>query len=305
MASRTLLVDPTAEQKKAYMIANEALTLLMSSLKVGQPIKSAYTATKNFVMQKNADLNVPVNFGFGIGFNYKERQLQITATNETVVEPGMTFHVRLSISGISKEQARSTVAIGDTVIVMGDGQANQVLTSGIQKSYAEISYSLEESDAEEAAKAEKKEPKGSKVPHTDSTRKSAPKKGSSLEDGGDGSFDDEDDASVEEGSQEILKAGQTMEFRQSRLRSKAAEQQDKVNEVEDRKNNQMRLHKLKQRDLKIRFDKGEIQSTKAKKKVKKMDTIQAYKTSKDYPKDLQPGKIFVDVRRHAVLIPNS
>jgi len=67
----------------------------------------------------------------------------------------------------------------------------------------------------------------------------------------------------------------------------------------------MRLHKLKQRDLKIRFDKGEIQSTKAKKKVKKMDTIQAYKTSKDYPKDLQPGKIYVDVKRHAVLIPNS
>lgn len=187
-------------------------------------------------MQKNADLNVPVNFGFGIGFNYKERQLQITATNETVVEPGMTFHVRLSISGISKEQARSTVAIGDTVIIMGDGQANQVLTSGIQKSYAEISYSLEESDAEQAAKDEKKEQKGSKVPHTDSTRKSAPKKGSSSEDGGDGSFDD-DDASVEEGSQEILKAGQSMEFRPSRLRSKAADQQDKVNEVEDRKNN--------------------------------------------------------------------
>ena len=30
----------------------------------------------------------------------------------------------------------------------------------------------------------------------------------------------------------------------------------------------MRLHKLKQRDLKIRFDKKEIQCEKAKKKVK-------------------------------------
>ena len=38
--------------------------------------------------------------------------------------------------------------------------------------------------------------------------------------------------------------------------------------MEDRKGNQMRLHKLKQRDLKIRFDKGEIQTAKAKKKVK-------------------------------------
>ena len=64
-----------------------------------------------------------------------------------------------------------------------------------------------------------------------------------------------------------------MEFRASRLRSKAAEQQDKQNEIEDRKSNQMKLHKLKQRDLKLRFDRGEIQCTKAKKKVKMMDTI--------------------------------
>ncbi len=35
MASRTLLVDPTPEQKKAYMLANEALDMLVSSLKIG------------------------------------------------------------------------------------------------------------------------------------------------------------------------------------------------------------------------------------------------------------------------------
>ena len=67
----------------------------------------------------------------------------------------------------------------------------------------------------------------------------------------------------------------------------------------------MRLHKLKQRDLRLRYDRGEIKCTKAKKKVKKMNTIQAYKSIKDYPKELQPGKIFVDTKRHAVLIPNS
>lgn len=67
----------------------------------------------------------------------------------------------------------------------------------------------------------------------------------------------------------------------------------------------MRLHKLKTRDLKLRFDRGEIQSTKTKKKVKKMDTIQAYRSVKEYPKELQPGKIFVDVKRQTVLIPNT
>ena len=96
-----------------------------------------------------------------------------------------------------------------------------------------------------------------------------------------------------------------MEFRASRLRSKADEQQQRQNELEDRKSNQMRLIKLKNRDLRIRFDRGEISSTKQKKKVKKMDTLQAYRSQKDFPKELMPGRIFVDMKRHAVLIPNS
>ena len=58
----------------------------------------------------------------------------------------MCFHVRVAITGVHKEPARSVVAIGDTIIVHLDG--NQVLTKGIQKKYAEISYSLEESEPE-------------------------------------------------------------------------------------------------------------------------------------------------------------
>ena len=72
---------------------------------------------------------MPANFGFGIGFNFKERKLTISAQNETIVEPGMTFHVRVSLSGISKDPARSMVAIGDTIHVTNE--ANQVLTKKI------------------------------------------------------------------------------------------------------------------------------------------------------------------------------
>jgi len=67
----------------------------------------------------------------------------------------------------------------------------------------------------------------------------------------------------------------------------------------------MNLHKIKQRDLKLRFDRGEIKCNKAQKKIKDMSTIQAFKTSKEYPKELAYGKICVDMKRFAVLIPNS
>lgn len=36
-----------------------------------------------------------------------------------------------------------------------------------------------------------------------------------------------------------------------------------------------------------------------------MDKLQAFKSQDQYPKDLVPGQIFVDVRRNAVLIPNG
>jgi nucleosome binding factor SPN SPT16 subunit len=36
-----------------------------------------------------------------------------------------------------------------------------------------------------------------------------------------------------------------------------------------------------------------------------MDTLQAFKNVDQYPKDIVPGQIYVDVKRNAVLIPNS
>lgn len=68
MASRTLLVNPDEGQKKAYLIAFEALDVCVKSLVVGQPIKAAYTATKDFIAGKDAELagKIHTNFGFGV-----------------------------------------------------------------------------------------------------------------------------------------------------------------------------------------------------------------------------------------------
>lgn len=68
MASRTLLVNPDDGQKKAYLLAFEALDVCVKSLVVGQPIKAAYTSTKDFIAGKDADLagKIHTNFGFGV-----------------------------------------------------------------------------------------------------------------------------------------------------------------------------------------------------------------------------------------------
>ena len=121
MASRTLLVDPKDDQKRAYELAHEAHEKLISNLTVGKTIGEAYQAAKSLIESKNKDLQIHNNFGFGIGFNFKEDALLINASNDTVIQAGMTFHARIAFSNVHPEQARSIVAIGDTVLVKKDG----------------------------------------------------------------------------------------------------------------------------------------------------------------------------------------
>ncbi len=66
----------------------------------------------------------------------------INETNEIVIKPRMVFHVRVTLTDIDPKPAKSVIAIGETVLIETDGKIT-VLTSGIQRKYNEISYSLQ------------------------------------------------------------------------------------------------------------------------------------------------------------------
>lgn len=117
MASRTLIVNPKEEQKKAYQVAYEAQDLLIKSMQTGEKIFQVYQQVKKFINEKNPNLGVHSNFGFGIGFNYKEEALTINATNQSIIKSGMTFHVRITLTNVHKDASRSVIAIGDTIMI--------------------------------------------------------------------------------------------------------------------------------------------------------------------------------------------
>lgn len=144
LASRTLLVNPEESQKKRYIMANEALELCIKNLVVGQPIKNAYVAARDFIRSKDQDLanKIHTNFGFGIGASIKEESLVINENNDTLVQPYMCFHVRITLTEVHKKPERSILAIGDTVLIE-DGGKYQILTN-VQRKYTEISYSLDD-----------------------------------------------------------------------------------------------------------------------------------------------------------------
>ena len=296
MASRTFLVNPKDEQKAAYILAYEAQEMLIQNLRPGNTIAQAHQMAKTFVSGRNPNVQCGSNFGFGIGFTFKEDSLAITADNQTGIEVGMTFHIRVALTNVHKEPSRSVVAIGDTVLV--GSEKNEVITGGVQRKYNEISYSLEDSESEkEEVKAARTKP--AKAP----AKKSAAKKAESDE-----SYDDEDmSGGDEEGSDEIVVEGRTgtSVLKSTRLRSKANDQKAKQSDLDARKDHQMKLYNEKQEELKIRFNRGEICATAKKEKVKNMETLQAFKSVDAYPKDIVPGQIYVDTKRNAVLIPNS
>jgi hypothetical protein len=74
--------------------------------------------------------------------------LAINETNETIVQPHMTFHVRLTLTDINPKPSRSVIAIGETILIKADAPP-QILTSGIQRAYKEISYQLADDEEEE------------------------------------------------------------------------------------------------------------------------------------------------------------
>jgi nucleosome binding factor SPN SPT16 subunit len=284
MASRTLLVNPKDEQKQAYLIANDALETMCKSLKTGRPISEAYMAAKTLLDSRKEGLVYQTSFGFGIGSQFKEEKLLISAKNATLVEPGMVFHARITLNGVHKDNARSVIAIGDTLYIDKEGSA-VVLTAGIQKRYNDISYSLDDEEAQPAKKSEPAKPKPKEVKKPEKVEKPKKKKEES-EDYSDEEDEDYDGESGSEGSQEVMKQGT---YTSSRLRSKAVNQKEKQDEMEVRKTHQLELLEHKKEELKTRFNKGEIKCANAKTKVKSMDTFTAFKSPKDFPKDIVPG----------------
>ena len=88
------------------------------------------------------------------------------------------------------------------------------------------------------------------------------------------------------------------------MRSKAGPNAT-LTDHEARKKNQGKINEALVKDLKIKHRKGEFNFTVKKEKVKEMDKYEAYKSASEFPEDLKPGQIYVDMKKHCVLVPNS
>lgn len=91
--------------------------------------------------------------GYGIGMNFKEELLAIKEDNQRIIQSGMVFNVRLSLTNFAKQNdaptQRNCLLLADTLIVLKDGA--EVLTRSVTRSYGEISYFLDDEVEENKA----------------------------------------------------------------------------------------------------------------------------------------------------------
>ena len=72
----------------------------------------------------------------------------IDSSNNQVIEPGMVFHVRITLDcKMAKEKKNLVVAMGDTVLIDKDGEP-EILTKGIPKKFSQLSYTFDDEEEE-------------------------------------------------------------------------------------------------------------------------------------------------------------
>lgn len=110
--------------------------------------------------------------------------------------------------------------------------------------------------------------------------------------------EEEEDKKVNE------EVGRNMKFDEGRRTRRAAVSNDeKQKEVQKRKDHQLELLDRKNADFKSRTLGGGDNNEEVQISKKSINNIKSYSSRKDFPSDVQPGKIYVDLKTDTVILP--
>lgn len=258
-----MIINPSPQEKKDYLLLRKAFSVLFSSLKVGKKISESYEEVYQIFKEEKPEewlqKHLGENFGYSIGFKHQEKSLEITPTNNTQLEENMVIYIRLYYKDLEyRGKTGFGFIIGDTIILTKNGAKN--LTKNIRKNFADISYVIKDDDDEEESEEEK-----------------------------DNNGNDED---FHETDGNLLT--------ETRLRN--INNGEKRGEVK-RKQHQDELLNVKLAELHERLAKKDIVMSSAKQKAQNMGDIKSYRNPKEVPANIPPRKIFLDDKRDTILLP--
>ncbi|KAL9685037.1 hypothetical protein QQ045_022483 [Rhodiola kirilowii] len=151
--ARTILIDATSTQSKAYEVLLKAQEAAINALKPGNKTSDAYQAVLS-VVEKNAPellANLTKSAGTGIGLEFRESGLNLNSKNDKVLKENMVFNVSVGFQNlrteINKPKSQNfSLLLADTVIVK---PKPEVVTAKSSKAVKDVAYSFNDGEEEE------------------------------------------------------------------------------------------------------------------------------------------------------------
>lgn len=161
---RTLLVNPTEEQKNLYEFLLTLEESLLDTLRPGVQLSKVYQTVLEKVAKHDKKLvdKFTKSCGFSMGIEFREGSLQIAPKSNSIARKGMVFNVSLGFSNLENKGATESEAkvyalfIGDTVLVNDDKTPASILTLSKKKLKSIAIIIKDEDDEEEEEEEEKK-----------------------------------------------------------------------------------------------------------------------------------------------------
>lgn len=288
---RTFLVDPPKKVSELYELLLEVQEACLVVMKPGNPLKAVYKAAVTLLRERKGCEylveHLPKNLGFATGIGFREPAMLLSPKNQAAFKQGMVFNLAVGFENLSlSEESRSVtpekspvkqlekfaLLVADTIAITSDSP--DVMTK-MGKDLTDIAYNINEEADEDANQ------------------------------------DDDDDAdSVEapnapDGDEEFARKiarerGGTRASSRLAKDAKAAEAAvEGVAERERRqialmaRRNEERLRELARSNKK----KGDGQEE------EQAEELETYKHTRDYPDNIQPNQVKVDMANQCVILP--
>ncbi|XP_026190808.1 FACT complex subunit SPT16 [Cyclospora cayetanensis] len=305
---RTFILNGRKEQKETYAVALELQQHIIASLKPGITFASVYEKAIQFLNAKKPALtkHLVKSVGHAIGAQYRDAKV--------FVESNMAFLVSVGFSDMQTAGGKAyAVWIADTVLLKQDG-TTQVLTEGLSSQLAYVNYELDDGEEEPKAAASPAKGKGSKEEkrgkkgadeNADGNAGEKKKGKEKARDKKEKDGEKSDKQSTGTISASVLRNAESLILR-DRLRRRDNSTAAQMDAAEERDKRQRELRKKKLAVLQQRFareDADDAGDEKQQRRQKKMHDLRAFSSPDEFPRDLRPNKLYVDMKSECLFVP--
>lgn len=317
--ARTFLVDPPKRVSETYEVLLEVQEACLAAMKPGNQLKAVYMAAVNCLEQKKGHEylveHLPKNLGFGTGLDFRENSMLLSSKSQVTFKKGMVFclslgfqDLELSKSDRSMLSDKSPVRTSYAIYFIFDTVVTLTFSSLVSMPQVKklSKYALLVADM---------------VSITTETADVLTKMGKNLtdvayninEEGGDDDDDDDgddDDESVDapeapDGDEDYARrlSSERGKTRSSKRLAKDANAQSDVQEgVAERERRQIELMRRRNED-RLRELAKSSRSKRGDAEKDLAEELQTYKRTRDYPDNVQPNQVKVDMANQCVILP--